>query len=77
MTYKDHLSKLEKGITTFLNAFEPGNLLHISKLRSYKNKVAVLFVIKRLKALKQLVWRLLMRQKEYFRLKDMLNFNVL
>ena len=31
VAYKDHLSKLERDITMFLNKFEPGNLLHISK----------------------------------------------
>ena len=30
-----------------------------------------------LKVLKQLVWRLLVRQKKCFRTKDMLNFNIL
>ena len=38
--YKGHLCKLEKDITMFLNEFVPGNLLHISKLKSYKNNVA-------------------------------------
>ena len=38
--YNDHLSKLEKDITMFLDAFVPGNVLHISKLKSYKNNVA-------------------------------------
>ena len=38
--YKGHLSKLEKDITMFLDEFVPGNLLHISKLKSYKNNVA-------------------------------------
>ena len=38
--YKGQLSKLEKDIKTFLNEFVPGNLLHISKLKSYKNNVA-------------------------------------
>ena len=38
-TYKGHLSKPEKNITMFLNEFVPGNLLHISKLKSYKNNV--------------------------------------
>ena len=38
-TYKGHLSKPEKDITMFLNEFVPGNLLHISKLKSYKNNV--------------------------------------
>ena len=39
-SYKGHLSKFEKDITMFLNEFVPGNLLHISKLKSYKNSVA-------------------------------------
>ena len=34
--YKVHLRKLEKDITLFLGEFVPGNLLHISKLKSYK-----------------------------------------
>ena len=38
--YKGNLSKLEKDITMFLDEFVPGNLLHISKLKSYKNNVA-------------------------------------
>ena len=38
--YKGHLSKLEKDIAKFLNEFVPGYLLHISKLKSYKNNVA-------------------------------------
>ena len=38
--YNDHLSKLEKDITMFLDEFVPGNVLHISKLKSYKNNVA-------------------------------------
>ena len=38
--YNGHLSKLEKDITMFLDEFVPGNLLHISKLKSYKNNVA-------------------------------------
>ena len=37
---KGHLSKLEKDITMFLDEFVPGNLLHISKLKSFKNNVA-------------------------------------
>ena len=37
--YKGHLSKLEKDITMFLNEFATGNLLHISKLKSYKNEM--------------------------------------
>ena len=40
MAYKGHLSKLEKDITMFLDEFVPGNLLYISKLKSYKNNVA-------------------------------------
>ena len=40
VAYKGHLSKLEKDITMFLDEFVPGNLLHISKLKSYKNNVA-------------------------------------
>ena len=39
--YKSHLNKLEKDITTFLNDFVPGNLLHISKLKSYENNVQI------------------------------------
>ena len=38
--YKGHLSKLEKDIAMCLEEFVPGNLLHISKLKSYKNNVA-------------------------------------
>ena len=38
--YKDHFSKLEKDITALLNEFVPGNLLHISKLKSYQDNVA-------------------------------------
>ena len=38
--YKGHLSKLGKDITMFLHEFVSGNLLHISKLKSYKNNVA-------------------------------------
>ena len=38
--YKGHLSKLEKDVTMFLDEFAPGILLHISKLKSYKNNVA-------------------------------------
>ena len=38
--YKDHLSKLEKDILMFLDEFVPGNLLHISKLKSYGNNAA-------------------------------------
>ena len=38
--YKGHLSKLEKDITMFLDELVPGNLLHISKLKSNKNNVA-------------------------------------
>ena len=34
--YKSHLSKLENNITMLLNELVPGNLLHISKLKSYK-----------------------------------------
>ena len=37
--YKGHLSKLKKNIM-FLDEFVPGNLLYISKLKSYKNNVA-------------------------------------
>ena len=37
--YKGHLSKLKKNIM-FLDEFVPGNLLCISKLKSYKNNVA-------------------------------------
>ena len=36
VAYKGHLRKLEKDITMFLNKFVPGNLPHISKLKSYK-----------------------------------------
>ena len=39
MAYKGHLSKLEKEITVFLDELVPGNLLHISKLKSDKNNV--------------------------------------
>ena len=39
-TCKGHLSELEKDIKTFLNKFVLRNLLHISKLKSYKNNVA-------------------------------------
>ena len=38
--YNDHLSKLEKDVTMFLDEFVPGNVLHISKLKSYKNNAA-------------------------------------
>ena len=38
--YNGHLSKLEKDITMFLDEFVPGNLLHLSKLKSYKYNVA-------------------------------------
>ena len=38
--YKGHLSKLEKDITIFLDEFVPRNLLHLSKLKSYKYNVA-------------------------------------
>ena len=38
--YKGHSSKLGKDIAMFLDEFVPGNLLHISKLKSYKNNVA-------------------------------------
>ena len=38
--YKGHLSKLKKDITMFLHEFVSGNLLRISKLKSYKNNVA-------------------------------------
>ena len=38
--YKAHLSKLEKDVTMFLDEFVPGNLLHISKLKSNKNNIA-------------------------------------
>ena len=38
--YKGHLSKLKKNIIMFLDEFVPGNLLYISKLKSYKNNVA-------------------------------------
>ena len=38
--YKSHLSKLEKDISKCLNEFVPGNLLHISTLKSSKNNVA-------------------------------------
>ena len=38
--YKGHLSKLEKDILIFLDEFIPGNLLHISKLKSYDNNAA-------------------------------------
>ena len=37
--YKGHFSKLEKDVTVFLNDFVPGNLLHISKLKSFKNNI--------------------------------------
>ena len=40
VAYKGHLSKLEKDITMFLDEFVPGNLLHLSKLKSYKYNVA-------------------------------------
>ena len=40
VAYKGHFSKLEKDITMFLDEFSPGHLLHISKLKSYKNNVA-------------------------------------
>ena len=40
VAYKGHLSKLEKDITMFLDEFVPGNLLHISKLKSNKNNIA-------------------------------------
>ena len=39
VAYKGHLSKLEKEITVFLDELVPGNLLHISKLKSDKNNV--------------------------------------
>ena len=39
MAYKGHLSKHEKDTATFLNEFVLGNLLHLSKLKSYKNNV--------------------------------------
>ena len=38
--YGGHLSKPGRDITMFLNDFVPGNLIHISKLKSYKNNVA-------------------------------------
>ena len=38
--YKGHSSKFGKDIAMFLDEFVPGNLLHISKLKSYKNNVA-------------------------------------
>ena len=40
VAYKGHLSKLEKDITMFLDEFVPGNLLHLSKLKSHKYNVA-------------------------------------
>ena len=36
VAYKGHLRKFEKDIIMFLNEFVPGNLFHISKLKSYK-----------------------------------------
>ena len=45
--YKSHLNKLEKDITTFLNEFVPGNLLHISKLKSYENDVQIIRISSR------------------------------
>ena len=42
-----------------------------------KNKVLLQFFLEILNALKQLVWRLPLKLKKCFRLKDMLNFNVL
>ena len=38
--YMGYLNKYENDITIFLNEFVLGNLLHISKLKSYKNNVA-------------------------------------
>ena len=34
-----HLTKLEKDITTSLNNFEPGNLFHTSKAKSFKSNI--------------------------------------
>lgn len=37
--YKSQLIKLHEDITRFLNERVPGNFLHISKLKTYKNNV--------------------------------------